>query len=65
MTNEEQLDLLKENRKMRKALEFIRDWNLPMVDDKRGGKASFESMKGSNGARDYIRTVADDALKGD
>ena len=62
MTTEEQNDILLENRRMRKALEFIRDWNLPMVDDRRGGKASYESMRGSNGVRDYIRQVAEDAL---
>lgn len=62
MTTEEQNEILLENRKMRKALEYIRDWQLPMVDDHRGGKASYESMRGSNGARDYMRKIAEDAL---
>ena len=62
MTTEEQNEILLENRKMRKALEFIRDWQLPMVEDSAGQKVSYESMRGSNGARDYMRQVADDAL---
>ena len=62
MTVEEQNEILLENRKMRKALEFIRDWQLPVVDDGVGGKASYQSMRGSNGARDYMRKIANDAL---
>ena len=62
MTAEEQNEILLENRRMRKALEFIRDWQLPMVDDRRGGRASYESIWGSNGARDYIRKFAEDVL---
>lgn len=62
MTIEEQNEILLENRRMRKALMFIRNWDLPLVDDGRGGIASYEEMKGSNGARDYIRNIAKEAL---
>lgn len=55
--------ILLENRKMRKALDFIEKWELPKVKDNEGGLYSYGAMKGSNGERDYIRDVAREALK--
>ncbi len=70
------VELTKENRKLRKALKFIADWKLPTStysDWSRvnAGKAttptqipcSYETAHGSNGARDYIRAVAAEALQ--
>jgi len=63
LTLEEQNELLIENRRMRKALEFVRDWNLPLIERPDGKMCSYESQLGSWGARDYVRTVAENALK--
>jgi len=52
LTLEEQNELLIENRRMRKALEIVRDWNLPLIEKPDGKKYSYESQLGSNGARD-------------
>ena len=62
MNDKELNQLLIENRKMRKALEFIQEWKLPMVESL-GESVSYETAKGSNGAREYIRAFASDALK--
>lgn len=61
MDNEELAKILMENRKMRQALEFINNWDLPRVEH-RGESISYESARGSNGARDYMRKVARDAI---
>ncbi len=61
MNNDEAVEILKENRQMRKALEFIKAWDLPEVT-LNGEKCSYEAARGSNGARDYMRAIATDAL---
>ena len=63
MNIEEQNQILRENRKMRKALEKIARWHgeFPPAEI-RGKKCSYESAYGSNGARDYMRRLAKNAL---
>ena len=61
MNQSEINELLIENRKMRKALEFIYKWELPMVEHQ-GEMIIYEAARGSNGARDYMRKVAGDAI---
>jgi len=63
LTLEEQNELLIENRRMRKALEIVRDWNLPLIEDVEGRSWDYEVKFGSNGARDYVRSIAENALK--
>jgi len=63
LTLEEQNELLVENRRMRKALELVRDWNLPLIEMSDGQMCSYESQLGSNGARDYVRTIAENTPK--
>ena len=59
MVSKEELNiLLLENRRMRRALEDIRNWNLPLIEGQ-----SYEVMMGSNGARDYMRKIAKQALE--
>ena len=62
MTTKEQNKTLLENRKMRKALERIRNWELPVVENEAGKKTTYEVMHGSKGAQTYIRKIAEDAL---
>jgi hypothetical protein len=61
MNDKDLNELLIENRRMRKALEFITKWELPVIRYK-GSNWSYEAAKGSNGVRDYIRGVASEAL---
>lgn len=61
MDEKELNELLIENRKMRKALEFIAKWKLPMAES-RGEMVPFCVAYGSNGERDYMRGVASKAL---
>ena len=57
MQPEELNKLLLENRRYRIALEFIEKWELPKVEH-RGEIISFEAANGSNGAREYMRSIA-------
>lgn len=56
------VELTKENRKYEIALQRIAAWNLPQAEW-RGQPCSYEVCYGSNGARDFIKKVASDALK--
>lgn len=47
---------------MSRALKIISDWDLPKAEHK-GDPCSYESAYGSNGARDYIKHVAKEALE--
>lgn len=49
--------------RLREALKFIDKWELPRTkyDDKTS--SSFEVAHGSNGARDFIRKIAREALR--
>ena len=64
MTTNEQNEILMENRTMRKALEKIAKWHgeFPQTFDRLGGECSYEGQHGSNGARDYMRGIATDAI---
>ena len=65
MTEQELTELLLENRRYRKALEFISEWNLPDVKSSVSDRMVPYSVEyGSNGARDYIRNIASTTLKG-
>lgn len=66
--SEDEMERLKaENEKMRKALEVIANWQLPPTgkvwDNDNAQPISFEAEYGSNGARDYMKQVATEALK--
>ena len=54
-------DLIIKNRKYEAALKRIAKWfgEFPTCDD----GYSYETNYGSNGARDYMRSVAEEALK--
>ena len=65
MDDKELNAILLENRRMREALEFISDWVLPELKDKEGRVVSYAYMRGSNGERDYMRAVSQQALKGE
>lgn len=62
MNNKEAAAILIENRRMRTALTLIRDWDLPKLKNDDGKALSFEVEYGSNGARDYVRKIASEAL---
>lgn len=66
MKQEELNQILIENRKMRKALERIAKWRgeFPPASLRDGTPCTYETAKGSNGARDYMREVAREALSG-
>jgi hypothetical protein len=49
--------------KMQRALERIVAWELPEAFDREGNPSSFTLEYGSNGARDYFRAIAAEALK--
>ena len=55
------------NDELIKALQRIADWDLPDTgkfwDKERLVPASYESLYGSNGARDYIKNIAKEALE--
>ena len=48
-------DIRKNRNKMREALERVRDWKLP--------DSGYERRWGSQGAKDYIRSIAHAALE--
>jgi len=58
--------LQKENEEMREALEAIANWELPVTgkfwDREEQQPVSYEVEHGSNGVRDYIRSIASEAL---
>jgi hypothetical protein len=64
MNDKEISEILLENRKMRKALGKIAKWHdeFPKAYTRDGQICSFESAHGSNGARDYMREIAAEAL---
>jgi len=56
--------ILLENRRMRRALEYIEAWDIPKVHDKKLGRmVSFGYAHGTNGERDHMRGIASRALK--
>jgi hypothetical protein len=59
--DKELTEILLENRRLRKALETIAKWDLPRLAVK-GVPCSYESARGSNGARDYVIHLAKQAL---
>ena len=50
-------------RGLRQALRRIAAWELPQAQDREGNPSSYTAEYGSNGAREYFRAVAADALK--
>ncbi|WCD42733.1 hypothetical protein KQCUZIGB_CDS0013 [Pectobacterium phage Ymer] len=55
-------DLITENTRMADALMQIYKWDLPVVEVAGGDVISYGSAYGSNGERDFMRQVAQDAL---
>jgi hypothetical protein len=53
--------LIKENRLMRRTLAHIAAWDLP-EEKFEGRRVPYEPLYDSNGARDYIRTLATECL---
>lgn len=63
-------DYLKaENSKMRQALEVVANWRLPSTgkfwNDDKTDPMSYGACYGSSGERDYIKSIATEALKKD
>lgn len=56
-----------ENERMRKALEVVANWSLPETgqywDDDKTRPMSYGTCYGSNGERDYMKSIATEALK--
>lgn len=54
-------------KKLTEALEKIANWELPATgqfwDDEKTRPMGYESAYGSNGAREYIKSIAKEALK--
>jgi hypothetical protein len=52
--------------RLREALETVSLWRLPRTDQHwpSGGEMSYGACHGSNGERDYMRRIADAALRG-
>lgn len=67
LINEEKRELTEQVKVMSTALKTIADWNLPETgefwDEAKTRKISYEHNYGSNGARDYMRTIAQQALE--
>ena len=63
MNDKELNDILLENRRLRAALTEVAAWEIPKVSDRHGRLVSYGFMHGSNGEREYIRTLAANALK--
>jgi hypothetical protein len=55
-----------ENKRLREALETVSMWMLPRTGQHwpSGGEMSYGACHGSNGERDYMRRIADAALRG-
>jgi hypothetical protein len=63
----EHLQLKERAEKMEAALSIVRDWKLPATgrfwdDGKKTRPLSYEAAYGSNGVRDYMKNIANDAL---
>lgn len=62
----ELVELKRKNKVMKEALEEIKYWRLPDTnqywDKEETQPMSFEALYGSNGARDYIKSIAEEAL---
>lgn len=60
-------ELVEQVKVLREALQNIAEWNLPETgefwDEAKTRKISYEHNYGSNGARDYMRTIAQQALE--
>ena len=63
ITEEQLNEILLQNMSMRKALQRIAKWDLPTFKSNDGTtEVSYESMRGSNGARDFVKNIAKEAL---
>lgn len=67
LMNEEKKQLAEQVKVLSTALKTIAEWNLPETgdfwDEAKTRKISYESWYGSNGARDYMKNVAQQALQ--
>jgi hypothetical protein len=54
--------MLADNFKMKEALKYIVDWKLPLLPDIEGRMVNYGILQGSNGERDFIRSVAKNAI---
>jgi hypothetical protein len=66
VANETAREHLKDKEKLRIALSTVAKWELPdtgeFVDEEKTRPASYGFLFGSNGERDYMRTIANEAL---
>lgn len=65
MKDKDAIDIMHENNRMRDALETIEIWALPVVQTEDGMFCSYESVYGSDGAKEFVRNIASEALWGD
>ena len=56
-------ELKAENERLKEALTKINQWQLPEAELRSGEKCSYGVAYGSNGERDYMRSIAYKALK--